>query len=154
MGETIDTAPETIKYAFRSNMCQSTWLSWVVKDGDDAQNALYRERLDEFYEYGRYLMEDYYPLTRFSDATDVWMAWQYNDPEDTSGIIQVFKRPDSTQQSDTYLLSGLHKNKTYVVTDIDTGAAVEKTGRQLMTEGLTVDISEAFDAKLFHYAVK
>ena len=151
---TIDTAPETIKYAFRSNMCQSTWLSWVVKDGDDAQNALYRERLDEFYEYGRYLMEDYYPLTRFSDATDVWMAWQYNDPEDTSGIIQVFKRPDSTQQSDTYLLSGLHKNKTYVVTDIDTGAAVEKTGRQLMTEGLTVDISEAFDAKLFHYAVK
>lgn len=77
-------------------------------------------RLDEFYKYGHYLMEDYYPLTRFSDATDVWMAWQYNDPDDTSGIIQVFKRPDSTQQSDTYLLSGLYKDRTYVVTDIDT----------------------------------
>lgn len=150
---TIDTAPETIKYAFRSNMCQSTWLAWVVDDNEE-QNALYRARLDEFYKYGHYLMEDYYPLTRFSDATDVWMAWQYNDPDDTSGIIQVFKRPDSTQQSDTYLLSGLYKDRTYVVTDIDTGAAVEATGRQLMTEGLTVTIPDAFDAKLFHYAVK
>lgn len=80
------------------------------------------------------------------------MAWQYCDPADTSGIIQVFRRKNSDRTSQTFFLSGLDPEKTYTVTDSDTGESVKKTGRELMTSGLTVDIPEKRSSVIIKYS--
>lgn len=151
---TIETDPALIKYTFRSNMMQSTIMPYIVDTENTEQIALYKRNIEEFNKYSKYLVLDYYPLTDFSSENNVWMAWQYNDYDGQSGIIQVFKRPESTETEQTYLLSGLELNAKYVVLDVDTGEEVEMTGRQLMVEGFTVTIKDEFDAKLFHYQKK
>ena len=79
------------------------------------------------------------------------MAWQYNDASDSTGIIQVFKRTESTQTEDTYFLSGLQADTLYRVEDIDTGDYVEMTGEELMCSGIKITLQDDFAAAIYHY---
>lgn len=105
-------------------------LSLINDDNIDQHKALIQEHRD----YSHYLTQEYYPLTAFSEEETAWMAWQYNDASDSTGIIQVFKRTESTQTEDTYFLSGLQADTLYRVEDIDTGDYVEMTGEELWVQ--------------------
>lgn len=149
---TMDETLETGVYSFRSNLMQSMILHWTLED--NSQELLTQEHalVQEFRDYSEYLVKDYYPLTAFDNSEDGWMAWQYNDPTDTSGIIQVFKRDGSEINTGHYYLSGLEANAEYEIVDIDTGETFIAKGKELMTSGMEVTINEAFAAKFYHYA--
>jgi len=93
---------------------------------------------------------DYYPLTSFDTADDVWMAWQYDSPETGEGLVQAFRRPNSTVAVMTFKLRGLDANATYTVTNLD-GGITTNTGEELMNTGLTVSISTVSSSVLITY---
>ncbi len=82
---------------------------------------------------------DFYPLTPYTLANDVWLAWQFDRPEAGAGIVQAFRRADSIYEAARLTLHGLDPAARYVVTDLDQPAAArEITGRELMETGLLV----------------
>lgn len=85
---------------------------------------------------------DFYPLTTWSTASNVWAAWQFNNPETGKGIVQIFRRPDSATNSMVFTLRGLQPTATYKVTFADiSGYALMRTGTQLMQSGLNFSLA-------------
>ena len=148
----LDQSPGTMTYTFRSNMMAYTGLPWMLSLINDGNIDQHKALIQEHRDYSHYLTQEYYPLTAFSEAETDGMAWQYNDASDSTGIVQVFKRTESTQTEDTYFLSGLQADTLYRVEDIDTGDYVEMTGEQLMCGGIKITLQDDFAAAIFHYA--
>lgn len=149
---TRDDARGTMKYSARSAYCASLLLVYRVDGsltGDRADR--YVSVADEFRSISGYLTKDYYPLTPYDNSDSCWMAWQYCDPSDTSGIIQAFRRKNSDRTSQIFFLSGLSPERTYTVTDMDTGEYISLTGRELMTSGLTIEIPESRMSVILKY---
>jgi alpha-galactosidase len=140
------------KYASRSELFTSNGYTFTpMEQNHEGQVAYKKEFIDESLAYAPFLTQDYYPLTPFNDTENTWMAWQFNDYKTSTGIIQVFKRGESTETTQTYYLSGLDANASYIVTDIDTNEPAVFTGLELMTNGFTVNIEEVYTAKIFTY---
>ena len=98
------------------------------------------------------LLGDYYPLTPYSLAPDVWIGWQFNRPEVGQGAVQVFRRQDAKESSVRLKLQGLDPNAEYEVTDLDKGTTVH-SGKSLMDDGLQVEL-EPRSAAIFLYKPK
>ncbi len=148
----LDQMSGTMAYTFRSNMMTYTGFPWKLTVINDANIDLHKQVIEEHKTYAHYLTQDYYPLTPFSQEETAWMGWQYNDASDSTGIVQMFKRMESDQDSAIFYLNGLDAKTTYHVEDIDTGEFVELTGQQLMQDGVQINIQDEFGAKIFHYA--
>jgi alpha-galactosidase len=98
---------------------------------------------------------DYYPLTTYSTANDAWMAWQFDLPQQGCGMVQAFRRPQSTQAGACYKLLGLDAQATYVVRDLDTpDQPAERSGGELMQDGLAVSILKQPGAAVVTYQKK
>jgi alpha-galactosidase len=85
---------------------------------------------------------DYYPLTPYSLANDRWMAWQFDRPDLGQGVVQAFRRGQSVSAVERFKLCGLQADARYSVANVDVVGTTEMTGRQLMEEGLSVQIQE------------
>ena len=114
------------------------------------KNSRYKAMIAEHRAYAGYMSEDYYPLSSYSKKEDVWMAWQFNDPDTSTGIIQVFRRTESEIDTERFFLSGLEPDTTYLIENIDGGSA-EYTGRELMCDGIQIHIPKA-DALILKYS--
>ena len=102
-----------------------------------------------------YFGADYYQLTSISTAQDVWVGWQYHRDADESGVIQMFRRPDSSMVAGRFKLRGLDENAVYEVENVDTGAVVNASGAELSSKGILVEIDDAPNATILKYrAVK
>lgn len=115
-------------YVTRSNFMQSTSFSYYIQGGDEDLAARVKTAMEEHRAYSPYFLCDYYPLTAFSDRAEDWMAWQYHDADDNSGIVQVFKREGSADSAGKYYLSGLEKGATLYCEG-------HRHGRELRGEG-------------------
>ena len=98
-----------------------------------------------------YFAGDYYPLTSVSLASDVWVAWQYNDESKGEGVIQAFARHDTKIVAQRFKLRGLDENAEYTVTDVDSKESKTYSGKELMTRGLLVEIDKAPYAAVINY---
>ncbi len=80
-----------------------------------------------------YLYEDYYPPTTYEDMTtdDTRLAYQLHKPDNDTGIIVALRRDLAPEESITVGLSGLQADKTYKLTDRDSGESLLKTGDEL-----------------------
>ncbi len=59
------------------------WVSWV------------KESIAEYREVQPYFYGDFYPLVPYTLGAETWTAWQWDRPEDTSGLVLVLRRPQS-----------------------------------------------------------
>ena len=75
---------------------------------------------------------DYYALTPYGLGNDIWTAFEFYKPEEKRGILLAFRRDDCPRNSVTVRLRDLKKDKTYLLTDVDTGEEWEKKGSSLM----------------------
>ena len=100
------------------------------------------------------MLGDYYPLTPYSLANDAWIGWQFDRPEEGDGMIQVFRRGDSIYRQADLKLRGLDADKDYAVTDLDTNRVTRTKGRELMEQGLTIEIARKPGASLLAYKVE
>ena len=149
----IQEDPYAMTYFFRSNMTPAMCLPWRVNVThlNPEKNALYKAMIAEHRAYADYMTEDYYPLSSYSTKETVWMAWQFNDADTSTGIIQVFRRTESEVDTDRFFLCGLEPDTTYLVENIDGGSA-QYTGRELMCDGIQVYAPDPGTALILKYS--
>ena len=137
-------------YYFRSSIAPFLQCNWDVrKDDFDIDSAT--KCLSLWRNAAEFFFGDFWPLSTYSIAKDVWMAWQFNRPDGSAGLIQAFRRPACPYVSAQYKLQALESDAVYIVSNQDTGKTRQMTGRELMSDGLTVTISEQPGAALLTY---
>jgi alpha-galactosidase len=97
------------------------------------------------------MLGDYYPLSSYSLREEDWMAWQFNRPERGDGMIQAFRHDKSERTARTFRLCGLDPAAQYEVTDLDEGTPKKIGGKELMEQGLTVEIKNKPGAVVLAY---
>jgi alpha-galactosidase len=117
-------------------------------------NPLLRRATEDWRAVAPEFYGDYYPLTKYSLSEDDWMAWQFNRPENGTGMVQAFRRPSSPNGSIRVNLQGLEPNAVYALTNLDVPRATEMTGRELAEKGLSIEIKEPRGAVLITYKKK
>lgn len=134
-------------YDFRSEMCPSTVLNLDVRNVN-ANYFLLRKLIEQWRKIAPDYYGDYYPLTPYGLEKDAWIGWEYYRPETGSGFIQLFRRVNSTKESETIFLKGLNPNSEYKLIDFDNNQVVRIRGRELLFKGMTLTLSEKSQAKL------
>ena len=103
---------------------------------------------------GKFYYGDYYPLTPYSQADDAWIAWQFNRPESGDGMIQVFRRPKSGEDSKVLILRGLDTSATYEVTQFEGKNALSVNkflGTKLTTTGVKLTLTKCPEVAVLIY---
>ena len=86
------------------------------------------------------MLGDYYPLTPYSRELNRWIAWQFHRTDSNEGVVQAFRRPESTSETLTVKLRGLDPKQRYEVENLDGGKEV-RTGAELM-RGFDISLRE------------
>lgn len=149
-------------YDFRSSMNSSICINWQHSgDGtpwwnfpEDFPYDWAKKSVDQYVSIRNYYLGDYYPLTPYSQARDIWMGWQLNCPEKGEGMVQAFRRENCFYTSASFKLRNLERNAIYLVKNIDTEGIQELSGRTLMEEGLSIAISTQPGAAIVIYKKK
>ena len=138
------------EYEFRSVMTAGlTTQLWEEADGDQGDDA--RRMLEQYLYTRKFYYGDYYPLTPYSQDIGVWLAWQFNLPEDGEGMVQAFRREESVYESARLYLHELVPDAHYLLRDVDADNSSEMSGRELMEDGLVLQISEKPYAAIITY---
>jgi alpha-galactosidase len=137
-------------YAFRSMMCPAIVTGWDLRR-KDLNYPLARQLVHQWEAVAPDYLGDFYPLTPYSIQNDSWMAWQFDRPEAGCGIVQVFRRTDSTEERAIYKLRGLDEQALYVMTDLDTHISQKIMGSYLMKKGLSIRLSKPNESALITY---
>jgi alpha-galactosidase len=107
---------------------------------------------------------DYYPLLPCSQNSDCttdptkersaafeWAASQFNRPDQGDGMVQAFRRDKNGEPSKNLPLRGLDPSARYEVTDLDAQMPTRISGKELMRQGLHVEIKEERGAAIIIY---
>jgi len=102
--------------------------------------AALRKHLESYLKIRPLYIGDYHPLTPHSLDTTSWIAWQFHRADLGEGVVQAFRRPDSTSETLTVKLRGLDPQQRYEIENLDGGKEV-RTGEELM-RGHAITLSE------------
>jgi alpha-galactosidase len=140
-------------YDFRSNISPLMMLAGDMRNRG-LDYALPRKLIGQWRRAAPYLFGDFYPLTNYSLANNVWMAWQFNCAEKREGLVQAFRREKGEGESIRVKLQGLDPALVYTLTNFDVAGTTEMGGRQLMEQGLTIAIKNRPGAVVITYKKK
>ncbi|MDD5707462.1 MAG: alpha-galactosidase [Kiritimatiellae bacterium] len=141
-------------YGARSSMCPSLLLNYDVRR-DDLDYALLCQLIAEWRRIAPFYSGDYYPLTAGNHQDDLWLAWQFHDPDCQEGVIQAFRRPNSPYETARFKLGGLEAAATYVIENLDQpGQILEQRGHELMNPGFAATLPEGPQAGIWIYRRK
>ncbi|MCU0962454.1 MAG: alpha-galactosidase [Pirellulaceae bacterium] len=137
-------------YAFWSNVAPSLVCGFDIRIAELDYDAL-RKLVAGWRQINRFYAADYYPLTPYSRANNVWMAWQFHDPEAQAGMVQAFRRGECDEDSAQLPLQGLLPDTRYVFTELESGTTRVLNGRQVGQAGLPVTLAQRPAAAVFTY---
>ncbi len=100
-----------------------------------------------------FVVGDYYPLTPYSIAADVWLAWQFNRPDAKHGVVQAFRHDKNNEAVAHLKLARPRSYATYELKNYDDPAPTRSTGKELMDSGLEVHLDKAGSAATIAYKV-
>jgi alpha-galactosidase len=147
------SAPKDLPYIFRSQMGPSFTSCWDPTP--KADYSLHRKLIDQWISVRQHILEgDFYPLMPYSATNDVWMAWQFDCGTKGEGLVQAFRRGANAEESKTLKLQGLDAAATYTVTNLDTESSTDVSGKDLMENGLTVEIKDQPGSAIITYKMK
>ncbi|MBM3999989.1 MAG: alpha-galactosidase [Planctomycetes bacterium] len=138
-------------YTRRSNMCPANTACFDFRA--EVDDALIRKLYGEWLEVGPAFLGDYYPLTAHSLEPADWIAWQFHLRDSGRGMVQAFRRAESTFFGCEFRLRGLDADATYEVTNLDDASPVRMSGRQLMEGGLRIAIPGRPGAAVVAYRI-
>jgi alpha-galactosidase len=138
------------RYVFRSNMVPFTNCLWDIRT-KTLDYDLMRVLTRQFKQLAHYWLGDYYPLTPYSTANDTWMAWQFDRPDLGEGMVQAFRRADSSCAAMGFQLRGLDPDALYQVRNLDASRSKQLRGRDMLEKYLLVDITERPGAAVITY---
>ena len=145
---------KTDAYAVRSTLCPHFTACWDQRDETIDWTSI-KSLVDQWKGVAPNYYGDYYPLTPYSLDNKDWLAWQFHRPEANSGMVQVFRRPESIYSAAQLPLFGLEPGRTYRVNNVDEpDASGEYSGEFLMRGGLPVTVAERPGAQIYQYEGK
>jgi alpha-galactosidase len=107
--------------------------------------------LQEYRDVQKYFLGDYHPISQYSQASDAWMAWQFDRPDLGEGLVQVFRRPDSLCDGACLPLRGLDPDGRYTVVNRDLPETSVHMGQELMEKGLPLTVAQRPAAVILTY---
>ncbi len=128
-------------YRLRSVLCPHFTACFDMRRNDLDFDEV-RRVLGQWRQFAECYFGDYYPLMPYSLTNDAWIAWQFDRPDRGEGVVQAFRRAESVYEAVRLRLHGLKSDARYRVTDLDARASTELTGREMMDNGVRVDIKE------------
>lgn len=141
------------KYYFRSGLGSLAVINWSINGNASETVYSYQKYIEDFKRLRNYFCADYYPLTplrkHYMDS-DFWMAYQYNRPEQTDGIVLAFRREKNLNEMINVKLKGLDEEAMYELYYEDFEVKVIKQGKELMS-GLDIKITEKPASLLISY---
>lgn len=141
---------ESDSYLFRSVMSMHLTPCLDMRD-KDVDYASLRRLLDQWREVAPNYYGDYYPLTTYTVENNTWMAWQFDRPEVGMGLVQAFRRGESSMDTITFKLYGLESAAQYEVLNLDESHPQRMLGSELMKQGIPIHISEPSAAVVITY---
>jgi len=135
-------------YSMRSFYMASFGMGGLTPQNATVQQQAYSECAQIAPEM---LFGDYYPLTPYSVDKNHWIAWQFNRPEEGTGIIQAFRRDSCEEATKTFILKDLTPKARYAIIDFDTKSQVITSGKELMEKGLKIKINDKPGAAIVKY---
>ena len=135
-------APDRDDYTARSLWCPRFALARPAPRQEGLDWTDYLRMVREWRSVSDYLLGDFYPLTPYSLEDTVWMAWQFDCPERGEGMVQAFRRENSGEESLRVTLHGLDADASYTLTNLDTNAVTEATGRELLEQGFVIALPD------------
>jgi alpha-galactosidase len=138
------------KYWFRSCIFPASRVGLDTRQPGTDYDFLKR-MIAECREVQGFQMGDFHPLTPYSLADDVWVAWQWHRPDLDAGVVQAFRRASCAEASIALSLRGLEPEARYLVTDFDSGERRELSGERLLQGGLHLTASDRPQALLLRY---
>jgi len=97
------------------------------------------------------LFGDYYPLTPYSVDVNHWIAWQFDRPEEGTGVIQAFRRDSCEEAVKVFPLKGLDEKTQYEFINFDTQKPAILTGKEVTEKGLNIEISDKPGSAIISY---
>lgn len=103
----------------------------------------------------KFMTGNYYPLDFGSFDKDKMLAMQFTSDNALSGTALIYKRPEVNASEYTVKFNGLIASKTYDIYDIDSPEKIySKTGKELMSEGLTISLPDGEKAIFLMFSAK
>ncbi len=141
----------TDPYCVRSGMSSAyLWNGEVLTSGNPVNEI--RNAVALFRELRPYHMADFYPLSGDGSTIgrDLWIAWQFNQPADGSGIVQAFRRDEAPDDTYTVKLSGIDANADYELYDYDTDTTQIVPG-SVLASAFEISLPQKRSSKLLRY---
>ncbi len=128
-------------YSFRSAMTPGNIL--CVSSTDPKTEEGMKKSVAVYRMLRPYMLGDFYPLFPHCAATHAWYGYQFHRPGEGDGVLLAFRRARCAGAAQVCRLRGLDPAARYAVTNFDAdGATTLSTGRELMEQGLTVEITD------------
>lgn len=139
------------RYDFRSQITPILHIGPLLKEENPESFKLMRD----FQKLKNCMTGNFFPLTDFSSSTRDMLAVQFCSPDNQCGFAVIYSRKN-VKQGITYIkLNGLDSDTCYKIFDFDKPEACEdKSGNELMTTGIKLNVENTPDAKIFVYQKK
>jgi alpha-galactosidase len=137
-------------YAYRSGHAMNVVLGYDLRRQDLDYDRL-RALAAEWKRIVPCYFGDYYPLTPYNRDEHRWIAWQFHRPGQDDGVVEAFRRRSNGDDSMSLHLKGLDPDGRYEVSDLDSGSSATLAGRELMEDGLRVEIRTSPGATVLTY---
>ncbi len=147
-------APDRDDYTARSVWCPRFALARSAPRQEGLDWTDYLRMVKEWRTASDYLLGDFYPLTPYSLEDTVWMAWQFDCPERGEGMVQAFRRSNSTDESICVKLHGMEAGALYNLTNLDAVSMTEMTGKELIGQGISIVLHDKPGSAVLIYRKK
>ncbi len=127
----------------------------AYRDGEYAvrTNIISCSQLLDYYDIRKHMVGNYYPLASGGLDTEKYLAMQF-DTNAEEGMALIYKRENVKENIYHLVLNGLESDTLYEVYDYDfPETKYQKTGKQLMTEGMDITINDTPKAVIILYNV-
>jgi alpha-galactosidase len=138
-------------YIFRSQMAPALGFG-LDHNQIEGQQSVAIHLLEQWRGVADYFYGDFTPLTPYSLKNTEWMAWQWNRPEEGTGMIEAFRRESSPFTTSQLKLRGLDPGAHYTIRNLDSSQSTEFSGKALMEEGLSVTLQDQPASALLTYS--
>jgi alpha-galactosidase len=149
-GQGVYYQPQNFVYCVRSYMCPAFAIVTDVRKNEMDWN-LYRRLVAQWREVANCMLGDFYPLLPYNLDEGRWIAWQFDRPESGDGMVQAFRRPESPYESIRVKLHGLEPSAIYEITNLDAATLKQISGKELLEQGLLIDIGVKPGAVIIKY---
>lgn len=137
-------------YDFRSGLGSGTVGFWLPKSIED-DPAWVEARIAESHLVRPYFHGDFYPLTNYSLASDIWLVFQLDRSDLGEGVVLAFRRENAPYPMANVALKGLLPEASYEIIDADAAGTSVVSGETLNTEGLNIHLPTRRSSALITY---